>query len=207
MSDPSILINRLLSSTTTENPLEVIKRQQEQIQRQLLQQELLNTNLYQSLLISGLLQNNNLRAPLPVTPPTTTASNILNLLQNRNLLNSNLLGNLGSNNGETTSATSIGNSLNNLASILPLGDAFSSLGTVFEKLFGTKFWIYAVLALVIGILFTIVSCFCMYCCCCSKLGRNLLCCCKWSKMSKSSKSSSKKKTLTTRNDSRLVFKS
>lgn len=189
MSGSSSFLNGLLTSTT-ENPLEVIKRQQEQIQRQLLQQELLNTNLYQSLLNSGILQNNNLKAPLPITS-TSTATNILNLLQNNNLLNGDLLGKLGAK--QTTASNAISNSLNGLASILPLNDAFTSLGSVFEKLFGTKFWIYALLALLIGILFTMISCFCMYCCCCNRFGRNLLCCCKCHSFSKSS--NKKKKAL------------
>lgn len=182
MSDSSAILNGLLSSTT-ENPLEVIKRQQEQIQRQLLQQELLNSNIYNSLLNSGLIQGPNNQKPLLQLTTTSTQPNLLNLLQNRNLLNGY---------GETTGSPIISNSLSSLASIFPLGDAFSSLGSVFEKLFGTKFWIYAFLAITIGILFTIVTCFCMYCCCCNSFGQKLCkCCCKLSKIGKTSKKKKK----------------
>ncbi|CAF0706844.1 unnamed protein product [Brachionus calyciflorus] len=185
MSDSSSNLLNGLFSTTTENPLEVIKRQQEQIQRQLLQQELLNNNLYQSLLNSGLIQNGKSQFQLT---STTTQSSLLNLLQNRNLL-SGLSGS-----GETTASPIISNSLSSLASIFPLGDAISGLGSVFEKLFGTKFWIYAFLIITIGICFIIVSCFCIYCCCCNSFGRNLCkCCCMLSKIKKSTKSSSSKK--------------
>ena len=65
MPDSQSLIKSLLASTTkvtstlTENALDLLKYQQSQLQKQLLKQELLNANLYQSLLDSGILSGNN----------------------------------------------------------------------------------------------------------------------------------------------------
>lgn len=172
----SALLNGLLS-TSTENPLEVIKRQQEQIQRQLLHQEFLNNNLYQSLLNSGFIQNGNVQSKNYQYTTTSTQSNLLNLLQNRQLFN-----------GLSSETTASPTSLFSLASIFPLIEGIGSLGDVFEKLFGTKFWIYAFLTIIIGIMFIIVTCFCMYCCCCNSLGRSFCkCCCKLSKFKKNTK--------------------
>ncbi|RNA19955.1 hypothetical protein BpHYR1_051496 [Brachionus plicatilis] len=177
MSD-SALLNGLLS-TTTENPLEVIKRQQEQIQRQLLHQEFLNNNIYQSLLNSGFIQNGNIHNKNFQLTTTSTQPSLLNLLKNRQFLNGL----------ETTASPT---SLFSLASIFPLFEGISSLGDVFEKLFGTKFWIYAFLAIIVGIMFIIVTCFCMYCCCCNSLGRTFCkCCCKLSKLKKNRKKKKK----------------
>ena len=65
MPDSQSLIQSLFASTTkitstmTENALDLLKYQQSQLQKQLLKQELLNANLYQSLLDSGILSSNS----------------------------------------------------------------------------------------------------------------------------------------------------
>lgn len=181
----SILLNGILSvPTTTESQLDVLRRQQEELQRQLLKQEILNTNLYQSLIDSGFLRSSS------TSTSTVVANNILDLFgKNRN----SLMNNFNNKNVASTfdSATS---NLTNLASILPLGDMFSSLGSVFEKLFGTKFWIYMLFAILIGTMFTIVWCFFMYCCCCNKVGK-MLCCCRFGNLFSTSSKKKKKKAL------------
>lgn len=182
MSD-SLILNKLIETTTSESAIEFLKKQQEQLQRQLEQQELLNQNLYKSLLDSGLLrqattstvanlydsfrQNHYTFNPNQYSPPTTLSS----------LINHNL----NYNNGL------VGGGLN---SLLPFNEMFNGMGSVIEKLFGGKFWIYGIIAIFISIIFVFFACFCIYCCCCSRLGRTLMCC---MKLPSISKSSSKKK--------------
>lgn len=197
-AESSNLLNGVLPSMTTaanlvaDKTIEFLKQQQEQLQRQLLKQEILNTNLYQSLIDSGVIP--------AVRTTTSSTSNLLELLKNRSLLNglSKTDNNQGSGSSSASSAFNSAPNLANLASILPLSDAFSSLGTVFEKLFGTKFWIYILFALLIGTGFLIISCLFMYCCCCNRFGK-VLCCCRFGSWfgggSRSSKKSKKKQAL------------
>lgn len=198
-AESSILLNGVLPSMTTaanlvaDKTIEFLKQQQEQLQRQLLKQEILNTNLYQSLIDSGVIP--------AVRTTTSSTSNLLELLKNRSLLNglSKTDDNQGSGSSSASSAFNSAPNLANLASILPLSDAFTSLGTVFEKLFGTKFWIYILFALLIGTGFLILSCLFMYCCCCNRFGK-VLCCCRFGSWfggggSRSSKKSKKKQAL------------
>ena len=196
MPDSRSLLQSLFSTTTkitstmTENALELLKYQQDQLQKQLLKQELMNANLYQSLLDSGIISNNNDAAFNAVSNQiTTTASNILDILKNRGYLNQH--------DKATTSSTlnNLGSLTSNLQSFLPLGDMFSGFSSIFEKMFGTKFWLYALVAILTGTFFTCIACFCMYCLCCSNFGRTLMCCFKcgwlsWFKRASSSSSSS-----------------
>lgn len=197
-AESSNLLNGVLPSMTTaanlvaDKTIEFLKQQQEQLQRQLLKQEILNTNLYQSLIDSGVIP--------AVRTTTSSTSNLLELLKNRSLLNglSKTDDPQGSGSSSASSAFNSAPNLANLASILPLSDAFTSLGTVFEKLFGTKFWIYILFALLIGTGFLIISCLFMYCCCCNRFGK-VLCCCRFGSWfgggSRSSKKSKKKQAL------------
>jgi hypothetical protein len=163
---------------TTDNALELLKQQQNELQKKLLHQEMINANLYEHLINSGIIQSNLLKT---TTTSMTTSANLLELLRNRGILNHDS-SNIYSNGRHETHPNS---SLHGFGSILPINDVFTSLGMVFEKLFGSKFYIYAILAIFIGILFTMIACFCMYCCCCSKLGRGLMCCWKCTKFTKS----------------------
>lgn len=195
MPDSQFLIKSLLASTTkitstmTENALELLKYQQSQLQKQLLKQELLNANLYQSLLDSGILSSNSEAAFKEASNQiTTTASNVLNILKNRGFL------------GQNVNHDSNISPLEKLQSFLPLNDMFSGFSSIFEKLFGTKFWLYALLAILTGTFFTCIACFCMYCLCCSKFGNSIMCClnCGWLSWFKRIKNStSKKKELKT----------
>ena len=93
MPDSQSLIKSLLASTTkvtstlTENALDLLKYQQSQLQKQLLKQELFNANLYQSLLDSGILSGNNEASFRDASNQiTTTASNLLDILKNKGYL-------------------------------------------------------------------------------------------------------------------------
>lgn len=118
MSDTSDILSNILPSShesTTQNAIEALKEQSNQMQRQLLQQEILNTNLYQSLLNSGIIQNNYIR-----TTSTTTVSNILQVLQGRNLMNTR--SELAEDTSIETGKTPLLNIKKDLASILPFTD-------------------------------------------------------------------------------------
>ena len=135
MPDSQSLIKSLLASTTkvtstlTENALDLLKYQQSQLQKQLLKQELLNANLYQSLLDSGILSGNNEAAFRDASNQiTTTASNPLDILKNK--------GYLSNNNGRN-----LGSPIERLQSFLPLGEIYTGFSGIFERLFGTKFWL------------------------------------------------------------------
>jgi hypothetical protein len=197
MPDSQSLIKSLLASTTkvtstlTENALDLLKYQQSQLQKQLLKQELLNANLYQSLLDSGILSGNNEAAFRDASNQiTTTASNLLDILKNKGYLNNN------NNNGRN-----LGSPIERLQSFLPLGEIYTGFSGIFERLFGTKFWLYALMAIVTGTFFTCIACFCMYCLCCSKFGNSIMCClnCGWlkwlKKLTTTHASTSKKKEL------------
>ena len=174
MPDSQSLIQSLFASTTkitstmTENALDLLKYQQSQLQKQLLKQELLNANLYQSLLDSGILSSNSEAAFKAASNQiTTTTSNIFDILKNRGYLNQNSHG--------------PNSTLEKLQSFLPRGDMFSGFSSIFERLFGSKFWLYVLLAILMGTFFTCIACFCMYCLCCSKFGNSIMCClnCGW----------------------------
>lgn len=195
-AESSIPLNGMLPAMTTaanyaaDKTIEFLQMKQEHLERQLLKQEIRNTNLYQSLIDSGVIPGGNLRT-LANTVATTTSSNILDFLKNRNLLNglkaTSSNGGSSDSGGGVDAASTLSGGLNGLTSILPLGEAITSIGSVFEKLFGTKMWIYVILVTIIGIMLMIVTCFFMYCCCCNKFGKGLLCCCKFSGSSKKSK--------------------
>ena len=174
------------------NTLEFLENQQRLIHEKLQSQELLNSKLYESLLKSGIIDLNDnvssgqkVRNILSSTPVTKAAKSIFDLLNHKSELNENNL---------RVSQTSTFSPLHDLsrdrttgqmgntgmASMLPLGHMVTNLNSIFEKLFGTKFWIYALIAILAGLLFTFIACFCMYCCCCSRIGRTLMCCCKCS---------------------------
>lgn len=196
----STIVSTLASSGG--HALELIENQQRLIHEKLNSQELLNTKLYESLLKSGLIDLNNentssnvqkVRNMLSSTPATKVAKSIFDLLNHKSELNENTL---------RVAQTSTFSPLHDLArdrntnpaaaagmaSMLPLGDMVTNLNSIFEKLFGTKFWIYALIAILAGLLFTFIACFCMYCCCCSRLGRTLMCCCSTFDCKKSKKS-------------------
>lgn len=227
-SSSSILNALFSTSTSTQtiqhltsiadNELENLKLQQKQLQQQLLKQELINTNLYQSLIDSGLIQLNNLRAV--ATTARTTVANFLDVFQSNRgggggggvggivdghtntgglLAKASLDGSTSHTNRLYDNYYDQGTSrLTSLASILPLNDMFTGLGSVFEKLFGTKFWLYGLFAIFICIILTFLVCCCTYCCCCTNVGKFFSCCFKCFKCFncfKSSSSSSKKKKL------------
>lgn len=204
--DSIIATTTRLSSTiahSSEHSIDFLKQQQMLIKQHLENQQLLNNNLYESLLNTGLMKHdaaaassngvnhlNSLGSSLATSTAKMT-NNILDLLrQNRAVSNS--FSNLGFGSSSTPSNSLMGG---NLTSMLPLGDLFTNLSGVFERLFGTKFWIYALIAILSGLIFTFIACFCMYCCCCTRLGRTLMCCCRCGSFSfgSSSKSSAKKK--------------
>jgi hypothetical protein len=74
----SIILNGLLLSTTptihlaSNSEFEIIKKQQARLEQKLLQQELINTNLYQSLLDLGLLQRKTTVSSLLDFQPSTS---------------------------------------------------------------------------------------------------------------------------------------
>jgi len=173
-STTSTILNGIMA--TTDSALELLKQQQRELQKKLLHQEMINANLYEHLINSGIIQSNLLKT---TTSSMSTSANLLELLKNRGILSHD------SNNMYSSGRQDTNNSLQSFGSILPINDVFTSLGIVFEKLFGSKFYIYAILAIFIGILFTMIACFCMYCCCCSKLGRGLMCCLKCTSFTKS----------------------
>lgn len=210
MPDSQSLIQSLLASTTkatsalTENALDLLKYQQSQLQKQLLKQELLNANLYQSLLDSGILSGNNEAAFRAASNQiTTTATNILDILKNKGYLNNQ---NNGNNNNRNIGAAS---PIERLQSFLPLGEIYTGFSGIFERLFGTKFWLYALMAILMGTFFTCIACFCMYCLCCSKFGNSIMCClnCGWLKWLKkattSHASTSKNKELKSDSESKF----
>jgi hypothetical protein len=198
MPDSQSLIQSLLASTTkvtstlTENALDLLKYQQSQLQKQLLKQELLNANLYQSLLDSGILSGNNEAAfKLASNQITSTATNILDVLKNKGYLNNN--------HNNHNNRVDLSSPIERLQTFLPLGEIYAGFSGIFERLFGSKFWLYALLAIVTGTFFTCIACFCMYCLCCSRFGNGLMCFlnCSWLKWLKKrvtfSASASKKK--------------
>jgi hypothetical protein len=159
-----------LARSTTESTLELIRRQQEQIQKQLSHQEY----LYQNLLQYGLVDPNRGRSPVSSTLP----NNLLNLINKRNRYFD------GASSSEEGAKTGFGAGL---ASIFPMGNVFNGLGSVFEKFFDVKPWFYSLVLVLIIVILLISFCFCAYCCCCTPFGR--MCC----KCSLSSKKKSKKK--------------
>ena len=200
MPESSSILQNLLTTTTqvttklTENALELLKYQQSQLEKKLLQQELINANLYQSLIDSGYITNR-----IGSTSTTSNNLNILEMLKQRGILN-NHNNNSINKNGITSSDSS--NSVNGLASMLPLNDVFTGLSTVFEKFFGTKMWIYILLAFFIASIFLFIFCFCLYCFCCSKIGRTL-CCLNCSSFLSLFKKNSKKKLAKDSDSNRL----
>ena len=138
-----------IARSTTESALEQIRRNQEQLQKQLSHQEY----LYQNLLNYGLLLNSGNQGSATTS---TLSNNLLNLINKRH----QFFG--GSDDTDSRS------------SFLPLGSIFAGFGSVFEKLFGTRFWFYSLVIVFVCILLLLVVCFCMYCCCCTPLGR--FCC-------------------------------
>ena len=207
-SSSSILNALLASSTTRTSPtvkaltyiadteLELLKYQQAQLQHKLVEQQLINSNLYQSLIDSGIIKLNNVKTL--ATSTRTAISNLIQMLQQQQQQDSSKhqLSSIDDSGGisDGGGADSHAGGGAGLSSILPVNDIFNGLSYVFEKLFGTKFWIYAILIL-FALFMIMFACFCMYCCCCSRIGRSL--CCIQSKLtncfsssSKSSKSSS-----------------
>jgi hypothetical protein len=178
----SIILNKLLE-TTTENTIEYLKQQQREIKKQLMEQEVLNKSLYESILKYGFPRN---EATIATTVPSIASStSLLDSLKQK----FNLLTTAASNTAAPSAPVS---NINSLTSLLPFGDMLSGIGSVFQKLFGSEYWVYWLLAILISLLFTIITCCCIYCCCCSRIGRSLMCCCKCGGFSSSS---SKKKKL------------
>lgn len=188
------ILQSLLTSTTkftttqTENALELLKYHQSQLEKKLLQQELINANLYQSLIDSGYITHR--------TASSSTVSSNLNILDM-------LKGKNGLKTSSSLTNSDSSSSLNGLSSMLPLNDVFTGLTNVFEKFFGTKMWIYVLLAIVIASFLIFIFCFCMYCCCCSKIGRNLMCCWKCTSFGSLFKSKKKKKSANGNDDKRF----
>jgi hypothetical protein len=176
----SLILNKLIETTTSENTLEILRKQQESIKEQLKEQQLINNNLYQSLINSGILKR--------IT--SSTSANIYDSFRQNHFTNQNdygastTLSSLIENNHNNNNNNNLSN--NGLNSLLPFNDMFNGMGSVFEKFFGSKFWIYALIALFIGITFTFFACFCIYCFCCSRLGR-FFCCLKCNSFSSGSK--------------------
>jgi hypothetical protein len=162
-----------LARSTTESTLELIRRQQEQIQKQLSHQEY----LYQNLLQYGLVDPNRGRSPVS----STLSNNLLNLINKRNQFFD----------GTSSDASSSGSKTGfgaGLASFFPLGNMFNGLGSTLEKFFDVKPWFYSLVLVLIIVVLIISFCFCAYCCCCTPFGR--MCC----KCSLFSKKNSKKKS-------------
>ena len=155
----SLILDKLMETTTSENTLELLKKQQEQIQRQLQQQELINNNLYQSLINSGILKR--------IT--TSTTANIFDSLQQNHFT-------LNEYEAPTTLANLLNNYKNPLTSLLPFSDMFNGMSSVFERLFGSKLMIYAIIGMFFLLVFGCFVCFLGYCCCCTRIGRYLTCC-------------------------------
>jgi hypothetical protein len=174
-----------LATTTIDSTLEYLKEQQNQLQRQLLKQEMLNSNLYQSLLNSGILQNGN---QLKGAVSSVTTSYDFNESVNNGLATAAVT---------TVAAASTANQISrNFPSMLPIEDMIGNLSSVFNTLFGTKFWIYALVAIIVVVVLTSLTCMFVYCCCCSNPCRNILCCCKSPfSFNRKSKSSRKKKKM------------
>ena len=189
MPTDSSILNRLVE-TSTENTLEYLKQQQRVIQRQLVEQEVMNKNLYESLFKFGLLNNqNSLTTTSSSSQAYETSTTFLDSLKQK-FNNFNSVATTSSNPGVFTSPMSNLNS--QLSSLLPFPDMLKGMGSVLNKLFGSEYWMYWLLALLMGAVFTCLACCCVYCCCCTRLGRSLMCCCKCSGISSSS---SKKKKL------------
>ena len=165
----SLILNGILS-TTTENTLEILRQQQNELQKQLIEQQSLNKDLYKTLIKSGILKRVS----------TTTVSSFLEQLRENgfeledDLSNSRNSGNRPFYDG------------NKMHPLLPLNEMLNGISSVFEKLFGSKFWIYALLIIFVVFVVTVITCLCLYCCCCSRFGRGILCCCKWNKKSTNS---------------------
>lgn len=138
MLESNSFITKIMK-TTTEDPLELLKRQQSAIQKQLLNQELLNKHLYESLFNAGFL--------------TTTRYTTIAQHSSTNFLDS-IKQKLNFNNALSTSTDSSviakPNNLNPLAAMMPFGDIFKGINSILSSLFGSEYWIYWLMALTIG---------------------------------------------------------
>lgn len=173
-SDNQDFASRLLTvaQTSTENALELIKRQQEQIQKQLSHQQY----LYQNLLNYGLLQQNN--GQYDVSGSGQSGNRQRFFFDSERKPSNTMLGGLSS-------------------AMLPFSNMFSGFGSILERLLGTKLWSYAIVVILIGVVLTMVACFCMYCCCCTPLGRICRCQCpRWCFLNKTKKKESNKSNTT-----------
>ena len=137
MSD-TLLIKKLIE-TSTYDTLDYLKQQQLAIQKQLMEQEILNKNLYERLFNSGFL----------TTASTTLATSTSFLESIKKKFN---LNDKDSSTSEP-SVTNTGSSANILSSILPFGDMLNGISQIFTKLFGSEYWMYWFLAIFIGNVF------------------------------------------------------
>jgi hypothetical protein len=155
---PEILPQHLLTiaQSTTESVLDLIIRQQEQIQKKLSHQDYLYKNLLEQ------------RGGGPASA-TTIPKNLLNLLNKRG----QYFGDESSSPADATAGA--GGGLGFLSALWPgTGNVVDGLGSMFERVFGFKFWFSSLVALIVLVALGFLICFCTYCCCCTPVGR--LCC-------------------------------
>jgi hypothetical protein len=119
------------------NKISRIQSQQNQVQQQL-QQQLLQQQLFNSELYQKLLNSGLLQKNNQQIQPIQQATTQSTFLSG--------------NNGVTSS----------LNSMLKLND----FGSLFENLFGSKFMLYGLIIMVVGMVVIFIVCYCIYCCCC-----------------------------------------
>lgn len=131
----SLLIPKLIE-TSTFNTLDYLKQQQLAIQKQLMEQEILNKNLYERLFNSGFL----------TTASTTlaTSTSFLDSIRKKFNLNDN------ESSTSEPNVTKAQSGANILSALLPFGDMMSGISQIFTKLFGSEYWMYWFLAIFIG---------------------------------------------------------
>jgi hypothetical protein len=185
---------RLPSDSMDLYKLSQLQLQQQQLQQQLLQQQLFNTNFYNSLMNSGILQN-KVTAKMNYN---VNNNDCLDCVQNK-LVELTTQAAATSTNIDSTSKSNLfasSNSSNLFSSMLPLNDIFNNLGTVIEKLFGSKYMMYAFFGVILTVTVLLFFCY-IYCCCCSKKNclEKLFCCCCCSCFRKNKKKMIEKKKI------------
>ena len=167
---------RLPSDSMDLYKLSQLQLQQQQLQQQLLQQQLLNSNFYNSLMNSGMLEN-KVTAKMNYN---INSNNCLDCVQNKlvELVTQTAATTTNVDSSSKTNLFASSNTSNLFSSILPINDIFNNLGSILEKLFGSKYIMYGFIGVIVTI--TILMFFCyIYCCCCSKKNclEKIFCCC------------------------------
>jgi hypothetical protein len=142
LESDSSLIAKIIRATT-EDPLELLKLQQSAIQKQLLNQELMNKHLYESLFNAGFLTTTKYTT---IGQPSAS-TNFLDSIKQKFNLNSPL------STSTDNSIVSQANNMNPLAAMMPLGDLFKGMNSILSSLFGSEYWMYWLIALAMGKIF------------------------------------------------------